>query len=554
MVKKIIFILLIAVGIFLRVYAIEQIPGGLFGDEVALAVNTKTIAQNGTDEYGNKLPFGFESFSDYKMPGYIYASVIPFDIFGPRILSIRFAAVASSIISIFLIGYLAFLLFPKTKNIYWYAMILLALSPYHIHFSRVAYETMLATTLLLGFFIAFIQSIKGKRKEWFLAGVLLLFGACWTYPAPQFIIPVFLVTTVVSVAVFKPKDVSVKQTILVGLGFLLFAGASFIPELLNPATTKRTLGYVLTPGNKNQQIISVFSQKILFVFSSWVRSFNLEFLFDKGDVFAYRSGTKLAGAFLTIFLPTIFTGTFVFIKKYTRKEFSWLFLLILLVVCGLPSALTWSVPYAPRFLPIIIPVTILMALGLDYIVQYLNKQKWQRVGYVIVIALLLYQIMWFADIYFIRFPILSQPEFVSATKELGMYLKNERQQHPQDTIYFLEGRSCASWRYEYLHFWYYANLPNAPMIAWDKKFRDERVATGNPFAAYDFLTHPTARFDHVVLYPATQEMVKAAKGSILVHCGISLKDLNSTTEHIEKVFYLYPVSGKDPQYVVSRRL
>src|SRR5579872_1073535 len=141
MVKKIIFILLIAIGIFFRVYAIEQIPGGLFGDEVSLAVNTKTIAQSGTDEYGNRFPFGFESFSDYKMPGYIYASVIPFDLFGPRILSIRFIAVVSSILSIFLIGVLAKLLFPNKKHIAPFAMIALALSPYAIHFGRIAYET-----------------------------------------------------------------------------------------------------------------------------------------------------------------------------------------------------------------------------------------------------------------------------------------------------------------------------------------------------------------------------------------------------------------------------
>lgn len=553
MVKKIIFILLIVAGIFLRVYRIEQVPGGLFGDEVALAVNTKTIAQNGTDEYGNKFPFGFESFSDYKMPGYIYTSVIPFDIFGSRILSIRFSAVISSIFSIFLIGYLAFLLFPKVKNIYWYAMILLALSPYHIHFSRIAYETMLATTFLLGFFIAFLQSVRGKRKgAWFFIGILLLFGACWTYPAPQFIIPIFLITTLVAVFIFRPADFQLQQVWKIICGYLLFAAATFIPGFLNPLLNKRTLGYVFAIHGK-ESAITVFSIKIITTISSWVRSFNLEFLFDKGDIFAYRSGTKLAGIFLPIFLPAIFAGTFIYIKKYTRKEFSWLFLIILLIVCGLPSALTWSVPYAPRFLPMIIPLTILLALGLDYIVQYLSKYKWQKIGYVIGIALLLYQIAWFADIYFIRFPILSEPEFVSATRELGIYLKNERRQYPQDTIYFLEGRSCASWRYEDLHFWYYANLPNAPMIAWDKKYRDERIATGNPFAAYDFLSRPTARFNHIVLYPTTQEMVKAAKGSILVHCGISLKDLNLKTEHLEKIFYLYPDIQQNPQYVVTKK-
>lgn len=92
------------------------------------------------------------------------------------------------------------------------------------------------------------------------------------------------------------------------------------------------------------------------------------------------------------------------------------------------------------------------------------------------------------------------------------------------------------------------------MSMWDKKLRDMRFATGNPFDAYDFLTFPTGRFDHVVLYPTTEEMAQSPKGSILVHCGISLKDLNPHTEHIEKIFYLYEDIQQNPAYVVSKKL
>lgn len=553
MVKKIIFIFLIAIGIFFRVYAVESIPGGLFGDEVSLAVNTKTIAQNGTDEYGRKFPFGFESFSDYKMPGYIYASVLPFDLFGPRILSIRFVAIASSILSIFLIGYLAFLLFPKVRNISWYAMVLLALSPYHIHFGRIAYETMFATTLLLGFFIAFLQSVKSRNHFlWFGLGLVLLLGACWTYPAPQFIIPVFLLLILLSIVIFRPTDFPIRVTIFSSLGFLFIAGASFIPGLLNPAINKRTLGYVLTADNHTSLVAVIFA-KAMTTLSSWLRSFNLEFLFDKGDIFAYRSGTKLAGIFLPVFLPVFLMGIVVFIKDFSRKQFSYVFLLILLIVCGLPSSLTWSVPYGPRFLPMVIPLVVLLALGSAYLDVFLSRYKIKKILYGVAAFLLVFQIFWFVDIYFIRFSILSEPEFVSATKELGTYLAQQRKTHPTSAIYFLEGKSCASWRYDDLHFWYYASLPNSPMIAWDTKFRNQRVASGNPFDAYDFLFHPTARFDHVVLYPTTKEMVTAPAGSLLVHCGISLRDLNSKFERITKIFYLYPQLQKDPQYVVSQR-
>lgn len=550
MVKKIIISILIAFGIFLRVYQVDQVPGGLFGDEVSLGINAKTIAQSGTDEYGKKFPFGIESFSDYKMPGYVYASIIPFDIFGPTILSIRFVSLLSSITSIFLIGYLAKLLFPKKKYIAPTAAVILALSPYHIHFGRIAYETMLATTLLLGFLIAFMQTIKSTRKAlWFIVGAILLLAACWTYPAEQFIIPVFLVGIFLATVIFRPTDVSIKITLLTTTGFLGFSLLSFIPGFLNPQINKRTLGYVFA--DKNAIFI-----KLMKVASSYLRGFNLEFLFSKGDIFAYRSGTKTVGIFLSIFLPTFLAGFFILIRMFRKKEFSWFVFVILLLVCGLPSALTWDVPYGPRFLPMIIPLTLLLSLGCEALFETLGKQKKIiRIAVSsVLLALLLYQIAYFTDAYFVRFAITSEPEFVSSTKEMSLYVTDFAKKNPNNLVYFLNDTQCASWRYETLHLWYFGNLDNKKMTVWDKKYRDQRVATGNPFAAYDFLPTPEGKIDNIILHPSLEKMVSASSGSLLVHCGISLPDLNPKTEKIEKVFYLYPETQKSPEYVVSKRL
>jgi len=420
-------------------------------------------------------------------------------------------------------------------------MLILALSPYHIHFGRIAYETMFATTLLLGFFIAYLQTVKSKKLIWFVLGVLTLLGACWTYPSPQFIIPVFLVLALVAAMLTKQKDVTTKQLIIPNVVFLIAVILSFIPHLLNPAIDKRTLGYVITQG----------SGRLIGILASWFRSFNLEFLFDKGDIFAYRSGTKIDGIFLPVMLPFFLFGLFIATKNFAKKDFSWIMFAILLIACGLPSALTWSVPYGPRFLPMVIPLTILLALGWDYCMGKLSQQKqWvQKSVSVASLLIIFYQVIFFADAYFVHFANLSQPEFPAASKEMALYLKGQAQ-----TVYFLEGRECLSWEYEYLHLWYFADLPNKEMIAWNNRLRTIRYKSGNPVDGYYSLTYPTGKVSHVVLYPTTKEMADSPRGSILVHCGISLKDLNPHSEKVVKVFYMYDITHTDPMYIVSLKL
>jgi 4-amino-4-deoxy-L-arabinose transferase-like glycosyltransferase len=83
----------------------------------------------GKDEFGVPYPFSFESFSDYKLPGYIYITALLYKIFGATILTVRLPALIASLSAIPLIGYLSYLLFPKHKYISLSAMTALSLMP-----------------------------------------------------------------------------------------------------------------------------------------------------------------------------------------------------------------------------------------------------------------------------------------------------------------------------------------------------------------------------------------------------------------------------------------
>src|ERR1035437_7646297 len=136
MFKKIILIALICMGIFLRVYQFSSLPNGLFMDEVNMAVVTKTLVENGTDQYGNRFPFTFEDVTDFKLPVYVYLSAIMYKIFGPHVFTIRLVALLASLATIFSLGYLTKLLFEKKKFLPLLTMSVISISPFAIQIGR----------------------------------------------------------------------------------------------------------------------------------------------------------------------------------------------------------------------------------------------------------------------------------------------------------------------------------------------------------------------------------------------------------------------------------
>jgi len=553
MVKKIIILALIFFGIFLRLFQLDQIPGGLFADEISLAVNTKTITENGIDEYGRKFPYVFESVSDYKMPGYIYLSSIVYKFLGPQIITIKLISAFSAIISIFLIGYFAKTLFPKKDMLPWYVSLVLSLSLFHIHFSRIAYESMLANMFLLLYLISFIKLLRKQNfLFWIVLAALGIIGATSTYPAPRFIIPIFTVLVGLLVFITKPKDITTKKT-LKTVGILLgITLISFIPAFLNSNVDKRPLSYILL-GEEGSPLKIAFS-KFQKTITSWMYLWNLEFLFAKGDTFAYRHGTRESGIFLGIFILPFVTGAIWFIRKFSKTSFSLHYLLIFTLLAGLPSALTSDVPYGPRIVPMMITYSVVIGLGLYYLARWLeSKKQYFKISiWFIVLGTLFYQLFWFYDVYFIHFKRSSLYEFPKVSKDMGLFIRSYLGKNPDTDIYFLNGDSCQNWGHEDLQFWYFADLPNKEMIDWNNAFREVRYRhKGSPFDAYDDAVQPMFQAGRILMNPTYEVMGQAPSGTLLVRCGIHLENIGKESEEIIKVIYRFEKEQLDPYYVIS---
>src|SRR3990167_2891050 len=134
----------------LRFYQLGSNPPSLDWDEVSLAYNAYSIIRTGADEYGNTWPLlSIRSFNDYKPPIYVYSLIPSLLLFGKTDFAIRFPSALAGTITVLFTYFLAKELFKNTK-IAVLSALLLAISPWHLQFSRIAFEANLA----LFFFVA----------------------------------------------------------------------------------------------------------------------------------------------------------------------------------------------------------------------------------------------------------------------------------------------------------------------------------------------------------------------------------------------------------------
>src|SRR3990167_5685800 len=170
--KEIITLLaIIILAVVLRFYRLGTTPPSLYWDEASLGYNAYSILETGRDEHGEFLPITrFKAFGDYKPPGYIYASVPSIALFGLNEFAVRFPSAFSGILTVILAYLIAKKLFEK-EAIALLTSFLLAISPWHLQFSRGAFEANLGlffSTLGIWLFLKFAQD----NPLWILPSVL----------------------------------------------------------------------------------------------------------------------------------------------------------------------------------------------------------------------------------------------------------------------------------------------------------------------------------------------------------------------------------------------
>jgi 4-amino-4-deoxy-L-arabinose transferase-like glycosyltransferase len=387
--------LILILAVFLRFWQLGKTPKGFYLDEAALGYNAYSIMQTGKDEFGKSWPILFRSFGDFKAPVYTYLLIPIYKIFGMSVWSTRVLSAASGVAGIWFVFWLVKNLSQKT-NLALITVLLLAISPWAIIFSRTSYETNVAFTF---FVIALWSFYKFKKnKKYLILAAIMAALAFLTYHSERVIVPlVFLVLFIRERKnIFDKKNIKTLVIAFV-LGFLIILPTVKLmttPGFLSRLNSLSILSpSVKQPSGFDQNLTGwkniVFNNRQILQmkeFSSLYTSyFSPRYLFGLGDPGPRSSYPDLA-PFLFWELPFFIIGIIWLFKKTEIKNKEIKFLLVLLmIVSPIPASITRDPFSSIRALPLVLPLTILVAIGVNKFLE-----KYQKIGLVMLIGLIIW--------------------------------------------------------------------------------------------------------------------------------------------------------------------
>jgi len=404
--KLIFFILLLAT--LIRFYHVNSLPS-LNPDEAALGYNAYSLLQTGKDEHGASWPLHFKSFGDYKPGGYVYLSLPFIATFGLTPLAVRLPNLIFSILTI-LVLYKFVLLLSSSIALSLYSAIALSLSPWHIHFSRGAWESCSALFFIVLGLYWFYSFIINRKLYFLFLFPLPLVASLYIYHSARIIVPVlFLILIIFNFKIFLNSFKSSLLALFLTIALTIPVLTSFI----NNGGATRFGGIGLTadygPIARAEELLNqhgntllinrlIHNKRVLYTIS-WAQKyfshFDYNFLFLKGDDVP-RSKTPGMGQFYLFELPFLFLGIiFVLKSKYPHLK---PLLFSLLFIAPLASSLTFQAPSALRSLPLVIPLSIFIAFGLYYSVTLIPKLIY------LIIPLYIFSFLFYLDAYFVHSP------------------------------------------------------------------------------------------------------------------------------------------------------
>ena len=403
-------------GATLRLWHLGSYPAGFTWDEAAIGYNAYSILKTARDEHGAFLPITFKSFGDYKPGLYIYLAVPSVAIFGLNHFATRLPSALFGIAGIYVIYLLGNLLFKKSfkplkgkVTVGEISAFILAVSPWHVHFSRGAWETNVFSVLLLFSIYSYLKSLKDDRYllAWVIPSILTLV----TYQAAKMLTPlIFLSLFALTWKDFRPKLLSwfkkstTRTLLIVAVLSIVYI---FLQNILGPAGNRlsRLSVFNYRPpvseeikqiDNDNPLTLKLFHGQAQLttqmITSRYLNHFSPEILFYQDSIFSTRGHIPHLGMLHYLEAGLVFLGIFAFFKIKNKRSRN--LLIALLIIAPIPASLTLAEFSTIRSLFLAMPLALLISLGISWLLS-------QKFFYWLpVLAIYFFNIFFTFDLYF----------------------------------------------------------------------------------------------------------------------------------------------------------
>ncbi|KAF0226307.1 MAG: Uncharacterized protein FD167_4873, partial [bacterium] len=353
---------ILVIATVLRLWKIDQVPVSLFGDELDVGYHAYSILKTGKDYSGNSWPLHFQSLAEWRTPLYLYSAVPTVAMFGISPLGVRLPAAIFGILGVFLF-YLLIKLITGNWKLATLAGLLLAISPWHLQYSRAGFEVTQMLTFYLAGLLFFLKGLKEGRLLPYSA--LFLGLTPWVYSTAKFFLPLTVLGLLIvwhkelfkvgkkyllwTLAVFILVVAPITWSTLFGggtarFGYIsVFTDPTTIPEigfsrLRDSKMDDPEIKFGAQPDLESRVVHNKFQWWGGVMLKNYLQTFSSQFLFINGDLNA-RHAVQGAGEFYKFEGLFILLGlVFLLIRPLDRKIK--IFLLLWLVLAPIPAAMT----------------------------------------------------------------------------------------------------------------------------------------------------------------------------------------------------------------------
>jgi len=466
--KKLSFVfwIILILSAFLRLYQLGTVPISPDWDEAALGYNAYTLLQTGRDEYGTLLPASIRSFGDYKPPVYAYLTVPSVALFGLSVFAVRLPSAIMGILAVvgvYVLTQQLLLLSRKQaiakefrdileryqQHIALGSMALLSISPWHLQFSRVAFEANIGVTIHIWAITVFLMSLN-KRILLPISAFLFSLGM-YAYHSERVFLPLI---GLMLICLFR-KELFEKKTLSYTLWSVAVVAVCLIPLvriMTDDATVARLKGtssftdqvkmlnrsiQKLEEDQKSGNRLGVFFDNRRFVWvktvlTGYLSHFSLQWLFLSGD--NPRHHAPGMGLLYLWELPFLILGV-VFALRYLDSRTAVL-LVGWLLAAPVAASITTGLPHGVRTLTFLPTLQIFVSMGVLSAYIFLKKYSpiLQKIGIMSVCICICYGLLYYFTMYYVHMNVEVSEDWQYGYKQVVDYTQTHKQSYTKVVV------------------------------------------------------------------------------------------------------------------------
>lgn len=359
-------LLLLALGVYLavRLVRLADFPIYFFTDEANQTLLAADLVRDGFRDYlGNFLPTYFQNVYAYNLSLSVYAQVLPLMLFGKSVFVTRATSVLLTIPGALAIG----LILRRTMGTRyaWAGILLVSCSPAWFLHSRTAFETALMVSFY-GCFLYCYVLYRTHRPQYLYLAIAFAAAVFYTYGPGEIIM---VGTGLLLLAMDAPYHWAQRRTIARGLLVTLLLALPYLRfRLQMPEKHEEALRLISSVWLTDASL----GQKLSTSVADYAHALDLRYWFLANQWDLGRHVMDGYGNLMAWSLPFVLAGLCLAVWRFRQPGYG----SILACVLAVPMGAAIAGGGITRLLAMVIPASILGAMGISHLAGWL--ERWLR--------------------------------------------------------------------------------------------------------------------------------------------------------------------------------